>query len=208
MAMEKSRIAALADGIFAVAMTLLVLDLKLPEGIEFTTDAGLWRQLVGLKGHFLIYALSFIVLGVYWIGHHYQFHFVRRVDRGVLWLNLLFLLLITLVPFSTNLLAGRNHLHLPIVFYGLNLLLLSLIILWHLQYLTRHPELANDGLTATRATGLRRRIVAAACVVMASILISFYKPSLGLYTYWLLLAFQLLRGRAGRSRAADGEETH
>jgi uncharacterized membrane protein len=80
--MEKSRIAALADGIFAVAMTLLVLDLKLPEAAKTTTDAEVWHQLVDLRSHFMIYALSFIVLGTYWIAHHSQFHFVRRVDRG------------------------------------------------------------------------------------------------------------------------------
>jgi len=205
--MEKSRIAALADGIFAVAMTLLVLDLKLPEGIEITTDAAMWRQLVGLRAHFLIYALSFTVLGAYWIGHHYQFHFVRRVDRGLLWLNLLFLLFITLVPFLTNLLAGRTRLHLPVVLYGLNLLSLSLIFLWHLRYLTRHPELVENGLTATRAAEVRRRTTVVAFVAVASILISFYKPSLGPFVYWLLLAFHFLRARADRHRSADAENT-
>jgi len=65
--MEKSRITALVDGIFAVAMTLLVLDLKLPEGIKMNTDAEVWRQLTALRGHFLIYALSFVVLGTYWV---------------------------------------------------------------------------------------------------------------------------------------------
>ena len=90
--MEKSRIAALVDGTFAVAMTLLVLDLKLPEGVETGNDAEVWRQLLELQGRFTTYALSFIVLGTYWIGHHSLFHFVRRVSRGLLWLNLIFLL--------------------------------------------------------------------------------------------------------------------
>ena len=108
--MEKSRIAALVDGIFAVAMTLLVLDLKLPEGLKMSSDAELWRQLLELTGRFSTYALSFIVLGTFWIGHHSLFHFVRKVNRGLLWLNMLFLLFITLLPFSTNLLSGHTHL--------------------------------------------------------------------------------------------------
>jgi uncharacterized membrane protein len=205
--MEKSRIAALADGIFAVAMTLLVLDLKLPESAKTATDAEVWRQLVDLKGLFLIYALSFLVLGTYWVGHHHQFHFVRRVNRGLLWLNLLFLLFITLVPFSTNLLADRSHLHLPVVVYGLNLLLLSVMFLWHLRYLTRHPELAHDGLTPARAAEVRRRSALVVFVAAASIVVSFYKPSLALNAYWLLLAFHLLRARTDRYPAADGEAT-
>jgi uncharacterized membrane protein len=108
--MEKSRIAALVDGIFAVAMTLLVLDLKLPEGTKMSNDPAVWRQLFELTGRFSTYALSFIVLGIFWIGHHSLFHFVRRVSRDMLWLNLLFLLFITLLPFSTNLLSGHSHL--------------------------------------------------------------------------------------------------
>jgi len=112
--MEKSRIAALVDGIFAVAMTLLVLDLKLPEGVKLSNDAEVWRQLVELNNHFSNYVLSFIVLGVFWIAHHSLFHFVRRVNRGLLWFNLLFLLFITLLPFSTNLLSGHSSLHIPV----------------------------------------------------------------------------------------------
>ena len=113
--MEKSRIAALVDGIFAVAMTLLVLDLKLPEGVKMSSDAEVWGHLLELTGRFSTYTLSFIVLGAFWIGHHFLFHFVRKVSRGLLWLNLLFLLLITLLPFSTNLLSGHIHLQIPIV---------------------------------------------------------------------------------------------
>lgn len=205
--MEKSRIAALADGIFAVAMTLLVLDLKLPEGAKTTTDVEVWQRLVELGGHFVIYALSFTVLGAFWVGHHHQFHFVRRVNWGLLWLNLLFLLFITLVPFSTNLLAGRSRLHLPVAIYGLNLLLLSLVFLWHLRYLTRHPELAHDALTPARAAEVRRPSALVAFVAASSIVISFYKPSLALAAYWLLLAFHLLRARADRYPAADDEGT-
>jgi uncharacterized membrane protein len=205
--MEKSRIAALADGIFAVAMTLLVLDLKLPEGAKTTTDAEVWQQLVGLKGHFLVYALSFVVLGTHWIGHHQQFHFVRRVNWSLLWLNLVFLLFITLVPFTTNLLAGRSRLHIPVVIYGLNLLLISVIFLWHLRHLTRHPELTHGGLTPAWAAELRRRSVLVAFVAAASIVISFFSPGLALNAYWLLLVSHMLRARAERYPAADGEET-
>jgi uncharacterized membrane protein len=68
--MEKSRITALVDGIFAVAMTLLVLDLKFPESLKFNTDSEVWRQLLALTGHFETYGLSFVVLGAFWIGHH------------------------------------------------------------------------------------------------------------------------------------------
>jgi TMEM175 potassium channel family protein len=193
--MEKSRIAALVDGTFAVAMTLLVLDLKLPEGVKTGNDVEVWRQLLELQGRFTTYALSFIVLGTYWIGHHSLFHFVRRVSRGLLWLNLIFLLFATLLPFSTNLLADRRQLHIPVAFYGTNLLLLSLISMLQLRYLADHPELSHDQLTPSWIRNVRRRTAIPAVIAAASIAISFYNPNLALSAYWLLLVFHFLPGR-------------
>jgi uncharacterized membrane protein len=193
--MEKSRIAALVDGIFAVAMTLLVLDLKLPEGTKLSNDTAVWRQLFQLTGRFSTYALSFVVLGTYWIGHHSLFHFVRRVSRGMLWLNLLFLLFITLLPFSTNLLSGHSHLQIPVVVYGINLLLIFIISLLQLLYLERHPELSHDQLSPSWIANSRRRLVIPMVIVVTSIAISFYKPKIAMSAYWLLLVFHFLPGK-------------
>ena len=74
--LEKNRLEALIDGVFAVALTLLVLDLKLPEDIAPASDAELWSYMLGLERHFVIYVISFVVIGMYWITHHMQFHFV------------------------------------------------------------------------------------------------------------------------------------
>jgi uncharacterized membrane protein len=185
----------LVDGIFAVAMTLLVLDLRLPEGATMSSDSAVWRQLVGLTGRFSAYALSFIVLSTFWIGHHSLFHFVRRVSREVLWVNLLFLLCITLLPFSTNLLSGHRHLQIPVVVYGINLLLIALITLLQLSYLEHHPELTHDQLSPSWAANLRRRILVPIVIVVASIAISFYKPSLSMSAYWAVLIFHFLPGK-------------
>jgi uncharacterized membrane protein len=196
--MEKSRIAALVDGIFAVAMTLLVLDLKLPEGLKMSSDAEVWRQLLELTGRFSTYTLSFVVLGSYWIGHHLLFHFVRKVNRGLLWLNLLFLLFITLLPFSTNLLSAHSHLQIPIVVYGINLLLVSLTSLLQLNYLAHHPDLSHDQLTPAWIANVRRRNSIPIAIVVASIAISFYNPYFAMTAYWLLLLFHFLPGKHHR----------
>jgi uncharacterized membrane protein len=201
--MEKSRIAALVDGIFAVAMTLLVLDLKLPEGVKIGNDAEAWRQLLELKSHFLAYVLSFIVLSTFWVAHHSLFHFVRRVNRDLLWLNLLFLLFITLLPFSTNLLSGHSPPRIPVAVYGANLLLLSLTSLLHLRYLAGHPELSHDQLTPSWIATLLARTAIPAVIAAVSIAISFFNPSLALSAYWLLLAFHFLPGRHHRPPAVN-----
>jgi uncharacterized membrane protein len=137
------------------------------------------------------------VLGTYWVGNHFQFHFVRKVDRGFLWLNLLFLLFITLLPFSTNLLGGSHDLHIPVVVYGINLLLLSLILLVSLRYLTQRPGLCR-GLTPSRVADSYRRLLLVALGCAISIAISFYSPGIAVNTYWLLLAVHFLVARRQR----------
>src|SRR5450631_226935 len=97
--MPKNRVEALVDGIFAVAMTLLVLDIKVPQGLGLASDTALRSKLADQSGNFRIYVISFIVLGMYWISHHMQFHLVRSVDRVVLWINLLFMFGVSMVPF-------------------------------------------------------------------------------------------------------------
>src|SRR5438445_13799201 len=91
---EKNRIEALIDGIFAVALTLLVLDIKLPEGMTYATNEALWTRLLSLERHFAIYALSFIVIGIYWVPPHVPFHYVRYTDGPLIWINAPFVLMI------------------------------------------------------------------------------------------------------------------
>jgi len=193
--MEKSRISALVDGIFAVAMTLLVLDLKLPEGVTLHSDSEVWSQLLGVAGRFWTYVLSFIVLGMYWIGHHAVFHSVHRVNRTLLWLNLLFLLFVTLLPFSTNLVSGHSNLQIPVVVYGLNLIATSLISLLQLRYLAKHPNLSHHQQTGPWSANLNRRAALPIILSLASIALSFYKPSLAMNAYFLLALFHFLPGK-------------
>ena len=193
--MEKSRILALVDGIFAVAMTLLVLDLKLPEGVTLNSDSEVWRQLLAVASRFWTYVLSFIVLGMYWVGHHALFHSVHRVNRTLLWLNLLFLLFVTLVPFSTNLVSGHGNLQIPVVVYGLNLLAASGISLLQLGYLAKHPNLSHHQPSGPWFANLTRRAAIPIVTALVSIALSFYKPNLAMNAYILLVLFHFLPGK-------------
>jgi uncharacterized membrane protein len=145
-----------------------------------------------LKGSFLDLGAKLRGPGDYWVGNHFQFHFVPKVDRGFRWLNLLFLLVITLLPFSTNLLGGSHDLHIPIVIYGINVLLLSLILLVSLRYLRQRPELCHEGLTPSLVADSYRRLLLVALGCAASIAISFYSPGIAV---WLLLAVHFLVAR-------------
>ncbi len=130
-----TRIEALADGIFAVAMTLLVLDVKLPNGEHFATSGALLDRLLSLEHTFVIYFISFVVLGMFWVGHHAHFHYIRYVDHTLLWINLLFLFGITSVPFATDLLGDHNGIRLPYFYYGGKLLVLAGLLIAQIAYL-------------------------------------------------------------------------
>src|SRR5689334_2308606 len=92
------RLAALSDGIFAVAMTILVLDLHIPEAAKILSVHDLWVDLKTLTPRLLTYLMSFLTLGIFWVGQQVQLHHVVRSNRHYTWLNLGFLALVTLIP--------------------------------------------------------------------------------------------------------------
>jgi uncharacterized membrane protein len=102
-AVETGRIEALSDGVFAIAITLLVIDLKLPD----TTEGGVWHGLVHAWPQFAAYLTSFFIIGIMWANHHSMFRSIVRADRILLFLNLLLLLWTTLLPFPTRLVAEK-----------------------------------------------------------------------------------------------------
>ncbi|MFG2058800.1 TMEM175 family protein [Micromonospora sp. NPDC048930] len=114
--MRTSRLEAFSDGVLAIIITIMVLELKVPEGHHFsdlvhTTGVGL-----------LTYLLSFAYVGIYWNNHHHMFHLVRRVSGGVLWANLALLFCLSLFPFTTAWVDESRFAQTPLVVYGLNLL--------------------------------------------------------------------------------------
>src|SRR5213082_2623240 len=113
------RMAALSDGIFAVAMTLLVLDLHvpLPDGIHNSWDLG--SALLPLVPRLVTYLMSFLTLGIFWVGQQTQLNHFARSDRNLTWIHLGFLLAVTLMPFSTRLLAEFNTYRTALVVYWL-----------------------------------------------------------------------------------------
>jgi uncharacterized membrane protein len=200
-----TRIEALADGIFAVAMTLLVLDVKLPDGEVYPSSHALLDHLLSLEHTFVIYFISFIVLGMFWVGHHAHFHYIRYVDHTLLWINLLFLFGITSVPFATDLLGSHNGLRLPYLFYGFKILALSGLLLLQIVYLRRHPKLAEPALTRAVARGIVRRTAIFATVPLLSMAAVFYNTRLALYLYFLLLVIHFLPGRVDMADPPEQE---
>lgn len=128
------RLAGISDGIFSVGMTLLVLGLAVPAVEHIGTDADLWRELLRLGPNVLVYAMSFMTLGIFWVGQGTQLNLLARSNRNYSWLQLGFLLAVTLVPFSTALLARFPTFRVALVEYWLNIVLLGGALWAALEY--------------------------------------------------------------------------
>jgi uncharacterized membrane protein len=119
------RLAALSDGVFAVAMTLLVLDLRAPAVEAIHTEQDLWTAMAALGPRLLMYILSFMTLGIFWVGQQTQLNNLSRSDRSLSWIHLLLLFAISLMPFSTSLLAQFTAYRLALLAYWANILLIG-----------------------------------------------------------------------------------
>ncbi len=124
--MEKNRLEAFSDGVLAIIITIMVLELKVPHAIEKVSHTAELADLKPLLPVFLSYVLSFIYLGIYWNNHHHLFHATKHVTGGILWANLHLLFWLSLFPFATGWM-GENHLApTPFAVYGFVLLMAAL----------------------------------------------------------------------------------
>jgi TMEM175 potassium channel family protein len=167
------RLTALSDGLFAVAMTLLVLDLRVPVSTARSaySEHGLWEALLRLGPSFAAYLLSFTMLGTFWLAQHTLLAILGRCDRTLTWINLGFLFVVSLLPFSAALLAHHIQLRVAVGMYWLNILLLGAALEWGARY-GRKAFMANGtGQAHSRLTTFRRRILLAQALYALAALI-------------------------------------
>ncbi len=178
---EFARIVAFSDGVFAIAITLLVLNLS----VDDVTRDDLWRGIWDQRENFLAYAISFAVIGRFWLVHHRFFGEVTAFDGRLLSLNMLYLAFIVLIPFSSQLLGDFGGETASVAFYAANLAACILIGMW------MFVDAQRAGLTSADAGARREAIVRAAyiaAVFLGSIPIAFVAPGLA-PLLWLVLFF-------------------
>lgn len=116
--MPTSRIEAFSDGVFAIIITLLVLEIQVPQVQGKDVSAALAHNLLAMAPKFLAYIISFVLVCVWWVAHHHLFHVLKRSDRGLLWLNSLFLLWLAFLPFPTALMGDYPGERIAVIGYG------------------------------------------------------------------------------------------
>jgi len=171
--MKTGRLEAFSDGVLAIIITIMVLEMKVPAGSCFTT-------LKPLIPKFLSYVLSFIYVGIYWNNHHHLFQAIEKVNGKVLWANLSLLFSLSLIPFTTAWM-GQNHFEKnPVALYGINLLLcvFSYIIL-------EKAAIKNEGKQSTIGMALedKKKEIASLLLYLIGTIVSFSIPEISMACY-------------------------
>lgn len=190
------RLIALADGVFAIVMTLLVFQLAVP--IAADTDR-LGSALAEMWPEFLIYVLSFLVLGVFWLVHHLVFNPVERYDTTLIWLNILFLMLSSLVPFSTGLFIEHGAVTVTALVYGINMALVFATAWAIFAYATTGNRLASSDLAPEIARGGTRMGFVYMAVMLVAISVSLISPVAAFVLYGCFVVTIIVFTMVGRA---------
>jgi TMEM175 potassium channel family protein len=175
------RLAALSDGIFGVAMTLLLLELHVPAKELIHNEADLLGELAKMGPAVVVYLMSFITLGIFWVGQQTQLNHLERSDRHLTWMHLSFLFAVTLLPFSTRLLASFVTYRTALLVYWGNILLLGVLV-YACWARSVKAKLVRDDVTGELDRAVRRRVIgaqalyaagAALCVINTYVSIAF-----------------------------------
>lgn len=191
----KSRIEALSDGIFATVMTVLVLSLTVPLISGGSRSSELLVYLTSLLPNVAGYIVSFVVVGGYWVGHHVVFHFVKRTNRILLWLNMMLLLCVGFIPFSTALIGRYPFVQIPVIIYGGNLTAASLSLYTVSWYCTSNRRMVDKNLSQHVVNLAARRILMGPLVYSVAILLSFVDTRISLVLYAITPIYYVIPGK-------------
>jgi uncharacterized membrane protein len=183
--MEKERLTAFSDGVFAIIITIMVLELKAPEGAE-------WRALAPLAPTFLAYALSFAYVAIYWNNHHHLLQATRRVNGAILWANMHLMFWLSLVPFSTAWLSATRFAEAPTTLYGLTLLAPGVAYFLLSRLLIRAGALAPR---TAEAIGVDKKGMFSVALYLGGVLLAAIDPYAAIAVYALVALLWLVPDR-------------
>lgn len=192
------RLEALTDGIFAFAMTLLVINLTFPDAVSGAPNASLVDLLLGQVGKFFNYGLSFMLLAVFWIVHHQEFHAIKRVDSKLIWINIFLLMFVALVPFSTDVAGDFPGQIISQAFFAANLLILGLLFFLNWFYATRKHKLVDPDLSNEIIKRGTRRSIVTCSVSLLVFMTAFVIPSWCTIFYLLIPIILFLKPFGGK----------
>ncbi|MFJ3880592.1 TMEM175 family protein [Streptomyces sp. NPDC090077] len=189
MEQETNRVEAFSDGVFAIVITILVLELKVPEEQGSELWHGLWQQ----WPHYAAYIVSFLIIGVMWVNHHTIFSHLKRVDRPLLFLNLLVLMVVSVIPYTTNVLAehltdGKSA-NVAAILYSAWTVVYALAFLAFWWYVTKVGHLFHETVDKEGARATRVRFGLGAVAYPLTVVLSFFSAPLTLVAHFLIALY-------------------
>lgn len=180
--LDLKRIQALTDAIFAVAMTLLVLDMKIPEDMSPEKLYTYFNE--NIFPRLLIYAISFITLGIFWINSHFHHHILQKTDKNSSWLNIHFLLVICLIPFSSALLKNYLNEKISLIVYSINLIL-ACFMNWLMLYYAWRKKYTKPNFSNIHYKTAMFRVLFPACCYLLGLGVCFFSTAAALVFFLL-----------------------
>jgi len=190
----KNRIEALSDGIFAIVMTLLILEIHVPNLPTTAPNVEVAPALFTLWPKFVSYLVTFVSLGVFWIGHHIMYHVVRRADRTLLWLNIFFFMFVSLLPFSTSVLNAFPRAFVAPFLFGANLAAIGWLLFFQWLYAGSQPDMLASFAGAEYRSTVKFRMLMVPVVTTLTAVICFWSVGISLTIYLLVLPLYTLPG--------------
>lgn len=188
--MKSARLEQLSDGIFAIVMTILVFELRVPALPESASNADVWQALLNLVPSFLSYILAFSMLFTYWRAHHFFVSvYAKNIDRNLTNINALFFLFVSFVPFSTSLLGRESHLELPIIIFAINVILIGLCLYMMRGYVFHSAHIKNAEVSHEEMVRGTVRILVPILSALIAIPLSFFHRELALTLLTLAILF-------------------
>src|SRR5258708_15547705 len=175
------RITAFSVGVFLIAITLFVLNLRVPIALSSKLPGELLKQSPSL----LSYLLSFVIVGIYWVAHHNMFHYIKRSDRPFLWINILLLMCVAFIPFPAGLLGQYPTQSISVIIYASSLILTNLMLSLLWWYATSNHRLVDQDTDPHFVRTVNRRNMTAPVVYLVSIGLSFLSPLASLIVFFL-----------------------
>ena len=180
------RLIFFSDAVFAIAITLLALEIRLPDTDELLTNTQLASQLAGMWHEYLAYILSFLVIGTFWMAHHRKYRYIIRYDNRLLFLNLMMLMVIAFIPFPSSIISKYPD-RSATIFYALTMATAGILLAGNWWYASHHNRLIDPNLDVHIS---RRQLVAplvTTAIFLFSILISFMNANLSRISWLLIL---------------------
>jgi uncharacterized membrane protein len=191
------RLENLTDGVFAIVMTLLVLELSIPVISGTSVGTELSQRLLTMWPKYLSYLVSFLMLGLWWLYHHGVFGNIKRIDGRLIWLNIFFLMFVSLIPFSTSLVSAYWRENIPVLVYGVNMML-CYVALNAIAFYATKKRLVEKEIDPVFARGEQRAQLRVFLIIMFAIVMSFFTPVFSLLLWGLMSVFYIVATLLGR----------